>query len=111
MDLEKEYTAGFEGIGFVLRGEAKPRQGSSWDYKGDYVFNAELYVDGQKVETAGLPASATRRRHDLFWKYQMPPGKHTLRVSILNPDAGYIVRLTDLIVYSDQPRASTLNQK
>jgi hypothetical protein len=110
-DLEKEYAADFEGIGFVLKGEANPKQGSSWDYKGDFAFHAELYIDGQKVETADLPVRYTLRRSDLFWKYQMPAGKHTIRVNVLNPDAGYTLRLNDLLVYSDQPRTSALIKK
>jgi hypothetical protein len=110
-DLEKEYTADFEGIGFVLKGEANPKQGSSWDYTGNFVFHAELYIDGQKVETADLPVRYTLRRYDLFWKYQLPTGKHTIRVNVLNPDAGYTLRLNDLLVYSDQPPTPALIKK
>jgi len=110
-DLEKEYSANFEGIGFVLKGEANPKQGSSWDYKGDFAFHAELYIDGQKVETADLPVRYTLRRYDLFWKYQMPAGKHTIRVNVLNPDAGFTLRLNDLLVYSDQLPTPALIKK
>ena len=110
-DLEKEYSANFEGIGFVLKGEANPKQGSSWDYKGDFAFHAELYIDGQKVETADLPVRYTLRRYDLFWKYQMPAGKHTIRVDVLNPDAGFTLRLNDLLVYSDQLPTPALIKK
>ncbi len=107
-DLADEYSTEFEGIGFVLRGEAKPRNKSSWGYENPFAFNAELYVDGQKVETAKLPANFTQRRYDLFWKYQLPKGKHTVRVKLLNPDADHVVRMTDLLVYGDQPVKSKL---
>ncbi len=106
-DLETEYTTEFEGTGFVLKGEAKPKQGASWDYSGSFAFNAELYIDGQKVETAQLPVSFTQRRHELFWKYQMPKGKHAIRVKLLNSDPGYSLRLRDIIVYGDQPGKPT----
>ena len=50
--------------------------------------------------------SFTQRRHDLFWKYQLPKGKHTLRVKLLNPDAEHVVRMSELMVYSDKPLKS-----
>ncbi len=102
-DLENEYSIEIEGTGFVLKGEAKPKQGSSWDYTGVFFFNAEIYIDGQKAETAELPVHYTQRRHDLFWKYQLTKGKHTVMVKLLNPDPGYTLRLENIIIYSDQP--------
>lgn len=107
-NLTDEYTTDFEGVGFVLRGEAKPKGRDSWGYENPFAFNAELYVDGQKIETAKLPANFVHRRYDLFWKYQLPKGKHTVRVKLLNPDADHVVRMTDLLVYSDQPVKSKL---
>ena len=111
-DLTGEYSFDFEGIGFVLKGEAKPKNRSNWQYENlgvapDFAFNAELYVDGKKVETAKLPVSFTQRRHELFWKYQLPKGKHTVRVKLLNPDAEHAVRMSDLMVYSDKPIKKT----
>lgn len=102
-DLESEYSFDFDGIGFVLRGEAKPKNRPSWESKDSFAFSADLYVDGKKLETAKLPTGYTQRRYDLFWKYQLPRGKHTVRIKLLNPDADHIVRMTDLLVYSDQP--------
>ncbi len=103
-DLTSTYSAEFEGIGFVLRGEANPAHGSSWDYTGDFAFNAELTIDGVKTESADWPARFTTRRHDLFWKYKLAPGKHSITVTLKNPDPGYVARLTDLIVYSDKAK-------
>lgn len=102
-ELTDEYTADFDGIGFVIKGEAKPKNRSSWGYESNFAFNAELYVDGKKLETAKLPVDFTHRRYDLFWKYQLPKGKHTVRVKLLNPDPDHVVTMTDLLVYSDQP--------
>jgi hypothetical protein len=107
-EIEAEYSFDFEGIGFALRGEAKPKNGNSWDYKGNYVFNTELYLDGQKIETAKLPVNFTHRRYELFWKYQLPKGKHNVRIKILNPDSEHVVRMGELLVYSDQPIKSKL---
>ncbi|QIP15948.1 ADP-ribosylglycohydrolase family protein [Spirosoma aureum] len=107
-NLENDYTAEFDGIGFVLKGEAKPKNRSSWGYESAFAFNAELYVDDKKIETAKLPVDFTHRRHELFWKYQLPKGKHTVRVKLLNPDPEHVVYISDLLVYNDQPVKSKL---
>jgi hypothetical protein len=99
-----EYTASFEGIGFIVSGECKPSaQKDQYQYESDYTAQMEVYVDGKKVETAKLPAGFTRRRYDLTWKYQLAPGKHTVRLKLLNPDANYLVRLRSLFVFGDKP--------
>ena len=107
-DLENEYSVDFEGIGFVIKGEAKPKNRSAWGYESSFTFNAELYVDGAKIETAKLPANFTHRRYDLFWKYQLPKGKHTIRIKLLNPDSEHVIRLNELLVYNNQPIKSKL---
>ncbi|QDK82245.1 ADP-ribosylglycohydrolase family protein [Spirosoma sp. KCTC 42546] len=107
-EIDGEYSFDFEGTGFVLKGEAKPKTRSAWDAKTEFVFTAELSIDDKKIETAKLPADFTHRRHELFWRYQLPKGKHTVRIKVLNPDAEHIVRMGELIVYSDQPVQSKL---
>jgi len=89
----------FEGTGFILRGSANKKN----DKEDDYVFKAELYIDGVKVETAELPTNYTIRRNELFWKYPLPKGRHTVRVKVLNPDDRYNLHSDDYIVYSDAP--------
>ena len=89
----------FEGTGFILRGSANKKN----DKDEDYVFKAELYIDGLKVETAELPTNYTIRRNELFWKYPLPKGGHTVRVKVLNPDERYNLHSDDYIIYSDAP--------
>ncbi len=102
-DLQDEFTFDFDGVGFVVMGEARPLQQSSWDYKGDFAYQAELYIDGAKVESAKLPANFVGRRHELFWKYQLPKGKHSIKIKLLNTDPGFKLHLADIILYQDQP--------
>jgi hypothetical protein len=96
----KEISFEFEGTGFVLKGEARKKNGEA----PDYTFEAELYVDGQKVETAKFPTSFTTRRHELFWKYPLPKGKHVVRIKVLNPNEEYVFRPSEYIVYNNQPK-------
>ncbi len=102
--LVEEYAFEFDGIGFVIRGEARPIKGSSWDYKGDFFFNAELYIDGIKTESFTLPVSYTTRRLELCWRYQLPKMKHNIRIKLLNPSPDYEVRMTDILIYNHQPK-------
>lgn len=86
----------FEGTGIVFRGYLQCADAS-------YVGKAEMYIDGKLVETVNLPASYTTRRNDLFWKYQLPKGKHTVSFKWLNPKAGASVNYGEAVVYSDAP--------
>nr|WP_245832474.1 ADP-ribosylglycohydrolase family protein [Massilibacteroides vaginae] len=86
----------FEGIGIVFRGMVRSKD-------ENYVAKAEMYIDGKLVETANLPASYITRRHELFWKYQLPKGKHVVTFKWLNPADGVTVKFEDALIYSDMP--------
>jgi hypothetical protein len=91
-----EISFEFEGTGFVLRGETA---GAS---ESNYVFNTELYVDDQLVESPKLPCSYITRRHELCWKYDLPKNKHVARLKILNPSNKEEVNSWEAIIYSDK---------
>lgn len=93
-----EMSFDFDGIGFVIKGDA-----SQGDSQSDYVFNTELYLDGKLIETPKLPVSFTTRRYDLAWKYQLPKGKHSVKMEILNPSKEFEIRSSEAIIYSDNP--------
>jgi len=94
--LNDSYRFEFEGVAFVLMGRAT-REGVD-----DYVFNAELYIDGELVETAAWPTQFTKRRFYLFWKYQLPMGEHSVEVKLLNATDAAKVTLESVAIYSDR---------
>ncbi|MBA4166822.1 MAG: ADP-ribosylglycohydrolase family protein [Chitinophagaceae bacterium] len=94
-----ELVFDFEGTGFILSGDAQKNNKES----ADYVFNAELSVDGKMVETIRLPTSTLSRRHELCWRYGLPNQKHSAKMKILNPDPRYSVNASTYVVYSDKP--------
>ncbi|MFM7195272.1 MAG: ADP-ribosylglycohydrolase family protein [Bacteroidota bacterium] len=102
-DVATEWSMDIDGKGFVIRGEALPVNGSNWDYSGDFVFRASIEVDGKITETAELPVVYRARRHELFWNYQLPEGKHRIVVRLLNPDKAHRLHIRDVIVYSSKP--------
>ena len=95
----KELSFEFEGTGFILSGSADKKS----DKNADYVFDAELFIDGNKVETAKLPTNYTTRRLELFWKYDLPKGKHKVEVKVLNPHQDYALNAWEYVVFSDKP--------
>ena len=99
-----EVSFEFTGTGFSLAGEARKKNNTS----PDYIFNAELYVDGKKIETAKLPTNFTHRRLELFSSYPLSNGKHTVTIKVLNPDAQYELKCVNYVVFSDKPLINKL---
>ncbi len=95
----KECSFEFEGTGFAVKGEARKKNASD----PDYVFAAEVYIDGQKTETIQLPTNFTIRRHEICWKYQLPKQKHSVTIKVLNADDKYSLDCNEYIVFSDKP--------
>jgi len=95
--FSNETSFEFEGIGFVTTGSIQ-KHGDE-----DETYEVEMYIDGKLVETSKLPTNYTIRKDPLFWKYQLPNGKHTVRLKVLNPSYKAYIQLGDLIVYSDKP--------
>ena len=85
-----------DGTGIVFKGSVGSED-------KNYVARVAMYLDGDLVETAELPASFITRRHELFWKYQLPKGKHTFTFKWLNPEKGASVRFGDALLYTDVP--------
>ncbi len=101
-NLTQSLTFSFEGNGFVVRGGVNPDRPES-----DYIGRAELYLNGQMVESIELPASFTTRRYELCWKYKLPERKHSAELRLLNPDGKNPVRIQDIIIYSKESPPQT----
>lgn len=104
--LKDEYSFDFEGTGVVIKGVAEKKDKDS----PDIVLNTEIYIDGKLLEKVEMPTEFRTRRHELFWNYELPKGKHKVVVKLLNPSALHDLRINDVIVYNDQPNTEG-NQK
>jgi hypothetical protein len=85
----------FEGIGFVVNGAAVNDPGIT----KDHIFQMELYIDGALSEEFIMPTYYKTRKFEIAWKYQLPQGKHKVKIKILNPKKGHKVLVQDLISY------------
>lgn len=92
-----EISFEYEGTGFVLRGET-----GRWENRSPDIINAELFLDGKSAGAIKLPISFTIRRHEICWNYDLPEGKHTVKVKILNPPLQYPIYNTEAIIYTNK---------
>ena len=86
----------FEGIGFVISGNMRCSDRS-------YVGEVEIFVDGERIETARFPADQASRRYDVAWKYQLPKGKHKVAFNWLNERSDANIMVQNAFIYSDAP--------
>jgi hypothetical protein len=95
-DVNQSPEIGFDGIWFVVKGAVRCDDQA-------YVASVEVYLNGQWMETAKLPANYTVCRHELTWKYQLPKGKHKVSFKWLNPKPGAGISISEAVIYSDAP--------
>ena len=125
--LEKEYEFDFSGNGFCIWGNLVCLRGISKDYanrvskkhvgsevfalaeeQDDYVAEIEVWIDGQLDQVSILPMKGTSRKLEPAWKYQMPEGRHTVKMIWRNPDPKqYLVRINAIQYYSENPVTDT----
>ncbi len=94
--LTDELTFDFEGIGFTINGHTTAVGVES------AVINAEVYIDGKLVEKTALPTDYQKRKFIPFWRYELPEGKHTVRIKVTNPSSSY-VQLERAVIYGSAP--------
>jgi len=96
--LKDSLVYDFYGNGIVITGTY-----SDVNHKfTDYVFKIECDLDGVK-DTVHLPVNFIKRKHEIYWKYQLPVTNHSLKLRLLNPDPVAEIITGDVIVYSDKP--------
>lgn len=122
-----EITFEFTGNGYLLYGNMVKRGKIDPDYidriskrtygseplglaelKDTYVATMHVYTDGAVTDTLSLPMMNTARRLEPSWNYQMPEGKHTIKLKWINPNPAYEYRINDMIVYSENEPKSNL---
>jgi len=122
-----EIVLEFTGNGYLLYGNMVKRGKIDPDYidriskrtygseplglaeiKDPYVAIMHVYTDGAVTDTLSLPMMNTARRLEPSWNYQMPEGKHAIKLKWINPNPDYEYRINDMIVYSENETKSNL---
>lgn len=95
-----------EGCGFVLSGYAAVQNNQK-----DEVLEADLYIDNHPVENIKMPTQSLIRKHDITWKYDLPEGKHTIKLVAKKIPSDYCIAVRDLIVYSSKDPGKRIHFK
>ena len=103
---KQELKFEFEGIGVVLKGRMKNKNfGFTYGLESEeqtingYKVETEFYIDGEMIKKLDQPLSFIERNHELFFQYELTPGKHELVMKVLNPHPDVIIEVGELIVY------------
>lgn len=106
-DLQ-EIEVEFEGIGVALKGKAGHIDFDQLALETDeetlnnYKFIVDFYIDGELSKTKELPLYFIERDFPLFFKYELPEGKHTLKMIITNPHKKAYLDVWDMVVYTQR---------
>ena len=96
----------FEGIGFAVNGGAVAAAREAGRRRGlarNIVLVLSVEIDGGAAEIVKLPLDDRVRKPTPFWKYQLAPGKHSVRFRLLSPPAEAGVKLDDVVIYGNKP--------
>ena len=65
----------------------------------NYNLEIEYSIDNKISKTMQTPIYFIERAHELFFKYDLDPGEHTLKMKIKNPNKDVRLDITNLITY------------
>ncbi len=94
-----ETTVEITGNGFVITGSAQKVNEAD-----DLDLQLEMVIDGGEAESFFMPTGFAKRRHEVAWKYQLPEGKHFVKIVLKNAPEGYLINANDLLVYSSSKK-------
>jgi hypothetical protein len=103
---KQEMEINFEGIGVVLKGrvrhvdhDEKYALLTSEETLDNYKLSVDFYIDDQLSKTMVLPIYFIERAHELFFQYELPNGRHTLKLIINNPHEKIYLDIWNMITY------------
>ena len=103
----QELELSFKGIGIVLRGRVLNKNfmnvyalESEEQTLNDFALETDFYIDGELVLSSLQPLAFIKRNHELFYRYELPEGEHTLKMVIKNPHPDVIVSVNNAITYT-----------
>jgi hypothetical protein len=63
----------------------------------------ELCIDGCNPETGILPYDFRTRRMEIAFRYNLPEGKHTVKLSLKEPKKGSRLKIEKIVFYNSKP--------
>jgi hypothetical protein len=118
--MSNEYTFDFSGNGFVIWGNLVKTESITPDYahrvsirhigsevfglaepNDTYIAKIEVFIDEKLDHISHMPMKNTDRKLEPAWKYLLPEGRHSVRLKWLNPHTSYLLRLNDIMYYSE----------
>jgi hypothetical protein len=105
-DDPQEFNLEFEGIGIVLRGgvgnslaENEYALQSPELTLENFALETDFFIDGELVRSMRQPLAFIERNPELFYAYELDPGKHTLTMRIKNPRQEVYLDIQNALVY------------
>lgn len=89
--IDRSHTIEVECEGVVIRG------GVACEEKG-YEAEIEVEVDGRVIEQFVMSADWNRRRHELWWNFDLKPGPHNITLRWTNPRDDASVHILDALL-------------
>lgn len=91
----------FEGNGVVV----KYHYYKAGDYKAHgFIGDVEVYLDGELSFVARNPMDGNGASAELYYKYNLPEGKHTVTFKFLNKEDKMDIVVDNYLVYSSKER-------
>ncbi len=100
--LKKRFTDSvkldFTGNSIVVEGSVIKTGHSDVDYKA----HLQAWIDGVLVEDFVMPYDYITRKYEIFSKYCMESGKHTLELRLLNPHRDFAINAQEMVIYDNE---------
>lgn len=97
--LKKRFTdsvkLNFTGNSIVVEGSVVQTGHSDIDYKA----HLQAWIDGQLAEDFVMPYDYITRKYEIFSRYCLESGDHTLELRLLNPHPDYAVNAQEMVIY------------
>ena len=98
--LEESINIDFSGNGIVVLGNVRSVCGVE---TSDYVALLDIFIDGVKTETVNMPYDYIVRKYDIYHKYMLHTGDHSIEIKWVNQDPDFRIYLRSYVIYSDAP--------
>ena len=95
------FELSFEGNGIVCMGAVKNNP-CARNPNPDYVALLNVYLDNTLTEQVKMPYDYIVRKYDIWHKYLLPEGTHTLKIEWKNPDPDFRINFKDVVIYSSK---------